>query len=179
MEQAIPRTNSVLHMFLMVTCCAIWARQPVSGKWRVHSSGSDLRNTRSHGTRTSSNTTIVSISSKREPRGWSIWDSLYTSDSRQINFIPGVPQGIVNAKANELVSDAALSTVDGNTMISSASAPSVARIRAPRTTMPSAFSSTMRSATSVLGWPLAVNARFDCGLTSVWVMHRSFSRAYS
>src|SRR4029450_3911266 len=70
----------------------------VSSDVRLHSSTSPSRKTRSQGTRTSSKKTIASISSKREPKGWSKWERPRSKLSRHCNFTPGVLQGMAKAK---------------------------------------------------------------------------------
>ena len=60
----------------------------------------DNRNTRSHGTSTSSKKTMQSISSKRELKGWSKCERPRSKLSRQRNLRPGVPQGIAKLTAN-------------------------------------------------------------------------------
>jgi len=50
------------------------------------------------GTSTSSKTTTASISSNREPSGWSKCERPMSNDSRQMNFSPGVSHGMAKAK---------------------------------------------------------------------------------
>src|SRR5579883_1586270 len=69
MSEATPSTNSVLATFLVTTWCAICATAPVAANARLHLSTSHSRNTRSHGTSTSSKITTASISSNLAARG--------------------------------------------------------------------------------------------------------------
>ena len=64
----------------------------------LHRSGSPSRNTRSHGTNTLSKKAKASISSKREPRGWSNVERPRSKLSRHRNFRPGASQGMAKAK---------------------------------------------------------------------------------
>src|SRR5260370_33515462 len=51
---------------------------------------------------TSSKKTTQSISSKREPSGWSKWERPKSKLSRHRNLSPGVPHGIAKLTANGL-----------------------------------------------------------------------------
>src|SRR5881392_939363 len=60
---------------------------------------SPYRNTRSQGTSTRSKIAVQSISSKREPSGWSNDERPISKLSRQMKRRPGVPQGMAKANA--------------------------------------------------------------------------------
>src|SRR2546428_487144 len=102
--------------------------------------------TRSQGTRTSSKNTTQSISSKRDASGWSKRERPRSKLSRQRNFSPGVPHGMAKLMAKGLCFSVCLATRGEYTAISSDIGPSVARTRAPRTTMPASVSRTTLTA---------------------------------
>ena len=97
--------------------------------------------TRSHGTSTSSNTAMQSISSNRLDSGWSKRDrGSGDTVSRQMNLRPGVFVGMPNARA--YASSPGGTPPNGMTATSSVIGAIVPSILAPRTTMPSAVSDT-------------------------------------
>ena len=92
---------------------------------------------------------------------------------------PGVETGMAKPKEKAVVSRISSDQRDaaGITRSSSASAHSVATMRAPRITTPASVSPTIRATTSeVSRW--AGRERSTCGLTSTWVVIRSFSRTW-
>jgi hypothetical protein len=126
---------------------------------------------------------MASISSKRDPKGWSKWERPRSKLSRHWNFTPGVLQGMAKAKEYRACASAGSSWfLAGYTAISSARGPRVASTRGPRTTIPASVSRTTARATSVRsvkGLAVAMGLRLRCRFTRVWVRTRSCSRMYS
>ena len=91
--------NSAFTTHRVVTWCPVWVFIWVAFPWLLHMSTSPSRKTRSQGTSTSSKKTTASISSKREPKGWSKWDRPWSRLSRHMNLTPGVSQGMEKEKA--------------------------------------------------------------------------------
>ena len=146
----------------------------------LHMSTSPYRNTLSQGTRTLSKKAKASISSNRDPRGWSKLERSRSNGSRHWNLSPGVSQGIANAK--DVRPGAPVGSRwerAGYTAISSAMG-RVASTRAPWTIIPSSVSLTTDKASSTeSSRAVAAPERFRWMLTSVWVSTRSFSRTIS
>ena len=95
---ARPSTNSTFTTFLVTTWwpeCRYWC---VCRDMLLQRSGSPSRNTRSQGTNTLSKKASASISSNRDPSGWSKPERPRSKLSRHRNFSPGASQGSAKAK---------------------------------------------------------------------------------
>jgi hypothetical protein len=136
-------------------------------------------NTRSHGTSTSSKNATQSISSKREPSGWSKRDRPRSKLSRHRKRRPGVPHGMAKLSAKGLCGWSSWARRGEYTAISSAIGPSVASTRAPRTTTPASVSRTTCSAVPSSRFRTPDTVRLRCRLMRACVSVRSFSRMYS
>ena len=136
---------------------------------------------RSHGTVTSSKITSPSDSSYCSESGWSssVGALVWATGGRQMKRSPGVETGIAKPKENAVVSRTSSDQRDaaGITSNSSASAQSVATMRAPRIVKPESVSPTIWATTSEVS-RCAGFERSTCGLTSTWVVIRSFSRTW-
>ena len=178
---ARPSTNSHLARFLVTTCCPACRCRLVAICMLLQRATSPSRNTRSQGTSTLSKKATASISSKREPRGWSKWERLRSKLSRHWNFSPGVSQGMAKAKDVGLGAlFGSMCDAVGYRAISSESGARVASTRAPWTIIPASVSLTTDRAKSVRSSrAVAPGARLRCRFKRVWVRTRSFSRICS
>ena len=98
MSSATPSTNSLLATFLTAPWWAVCTDELVARGMSLSNSASPSRNTRSQGTNTSSKKTVASISSNREPRGWSKRERPRSKLSRHRNFSPGVLHGMAKLR---------------------------------------------------------------------------------
>src|SRR5262245_33058967 len=172
---ARPHANSSFVCARIIVCCMMFGAQLVRITW-LYTVTLQSMCTRSRGTSTSSKITNASCSSKRLESGLS--KRLPDDDtlSRQMNLMPGVDTGTQKASAYASVPGG--DGCPGYTAISSANGASVARIRAPRTTMPCAVSATLCSATSLPGAGLSPFDLSIVGCTIVCVSAKSLLAMY-